>query len=529
MQGDLEKKDNAAAAWISFDRWPDPLSLETFAADILRLSGAETGEEKAIALYRWVNRVFRWGGPYSEWTSMGWHGNDDLIKILAVHGAHYCDGWGRLSSALWNAGRMGAPVEKLCVWVTSGIPGHTMTELIYEDNDGIERPHAFDIFHQVAARTRDGRRFASFEDIQADQELWGDNPTDPLLPWYYRPSQREGRNNTRYSVPCHGILMAPKHDLRHRLRPGTTATRYFEPLFTPYRIHVRATEVGVKDCHSVHDPESVYLEDGSPRDPVNEPFWRPYLKACEKDGCELKGKPVRWYGSGEIIVRPPLESDASLAAASSNELLCAGAEKGRLVQRVNKQLACFVLPIECPYILTEGTLSFSYVKKDPKDWVGVGVSADGGTGLSIIWSPPLEKADRPVKVEIPLNLAEFLERKPSVYGRYSVYFRFELLSHSDLPKGKKQSSGNCWLEDIEFRGAFAHNHNVSPRLMPGNNRFVLTGGSPEMPVTLELEWEEKGKRKRFEVLSCVPSQSESIAAAGEHPFDIRMKRVTLKA
>ncbi|MCX7804270.1 MAG: hypothetical protein N3A38_03670 [Planctomycetota bacterium] len=521
MNDDLAmKRDGAALAWAWFDRWPDPLSLEKFAADILRLSGARTGEEKAVALYRWVNRVFRWGPAYHEWTSIGWTNDDDLIKTLAVFGCHYCDGWGRLTSALWNAGRMGAPAEKLVVWVPSGVVGHTMTELTYEDADGVERPHAFDVFHQVAARTRDGKRFASFEDIMADKSLWIE-PTDPLIPWYYRPSQRETKHNARYTVPSYGLLLAPRHDLRHRLRPGTEVTRYYEPCFPPYRVRPSAGSPKEGECRYLHDSEDIYLPDGSPRDPENEPYFRAYARKCDWPGCRLHGKTLRFYGSGEMIVRPPLSVDAGLAASSSHELLWAGAEDGRLVQRRDRQLACYVLPVECPYILTGGTLSFSWMKADPLDYVGLGLSPDGGTGWNNIWSAPLEKADRPVRVELPMGLEEFLAGKPSVYGRYRLYFRFEILSHG--PKT------NCCFSDIVFRGTFMHNDAVSPRLLPGRNRFVLSGGSAGIPVRMELEWEECGAAKSAAFQSSAHEISENIFVGGRNPWDVRMRRLALKA
>jgi hypothetical protein len=518
---DLTPVANHAAAWVAIDRWPDPLTYEKFAADILRLSGAHTGEERAIAVYRWVNRVFRWGPPYHEWSSLGWVNCDDLTKILAVNGCHFCDGWGRVSSAIWNAGRMGAPSEKLVVWVASGIPGHTMNEFIYEDTDGIERGHAFDIFHQVSSKTRDGKRFAAWDEVLVkDKTLW-ETPTQPLEPFYYRPSQREAKHNTKYSTASYGLLVPPEHDLRHRLRPGTSIVRYFDPRHEPYHAHPKDARPLYSGCHALHDPESAYNDDGSPRDPANEPYFRAYLKKCTEPGCAMNGKPVRFYASGEHIVRPPLTTTAALQASSSHRLLHAKAEKGRMLEAKKRQLACYILPVECPYILTEGTLTFKYAKKDARDWVAVQASPDGRLRMAQAWCSPKEARNTPEKVAVELNLKEFLNQKPSVYGRYAIYFRFELLSHGE--------PGSCWFEDIEFRGAFMHNCMVSPILQPGRNRFVLTGGNAGLPVKLDMAWEESGRARNYEATSDTDMVSDTIICGAEEPCDIRMVSIGLSA
>ncbi|MBN1809723.1 MAG: hypothetical protein JW909_11700 [Planctomycetes bacterium] len=516
---DMTPLDHSAKAWVALEHWPDPLSYGSFARDILRLSGAETGEEKAIAVYRWLNRVFRWGGQYQEWSSMGWVTCDDLIKVLAIRGAHYCDGWGRVSSAIWNAGAMGAPVEKLVVWVTSGMPGHTMTEFTYEDADGEERGHAFDIFHQVSSRTRDGKRFATWDEVlEKDRTLW-DEPTEPLEPFYYRPSQREGKNNTKYTTASHGLLVPPEHDLRHAIRPGTAITRYYDARFAPYIPGVAGTEMTPDECTFLHDPEGAYLENGDPVDPVNEPYWRPYLKKCETPGCRCAGKPVRFYASGEHVVKPPLDSTAKLQESSSHRLLWAKAAGGRLLEAERRQIACYVLPVECPYVLTEGKLTFRYVKKDERDWAAVQASPDGGLRTRGAWTAPKEVRCDGEEVALEFDLKEFLEGKPSVYGRYRFYLRFELLSHGD--------PGSCWFEDIEFRGKFMHNGFVSPRLLPGRNRYVLSGASAVRPVTLAMEWEEKGKAKKYGITAEDDCVTDNIVCGGREPYDIRMESVTL--
>jgi hypothetical protein len=516
---DLAPLNHYSPAWVAIDRWPDPLTYDRFARDIIRLSGATTGEQRAVAVYRWVNRVFRWGPPYHEWSSLGWVNSDDVIKILAIHGCHYCDGWGRVSSAIWNAGAMGAPDEKLVAWVKSGSPGHTMNEFTYEDADGVERGHAFDVFHQVSSKTRDGKRYATWNEVfEQDRTLW-DTPTDPLEPFYYKPSQREGKNNTKYSVASHGLLLPPQHDLTHHIRAGTKIIRFFAPTNSPYHAEVKDLKSSFDGCNMLHDPESAYNEDGSPHDPFNEPFFRPYLQKCKTHGCKMEGKPVRFYASGEHVVRPPLDSTAALQASSSHSLLHVKAEKGRMVQAKTRQIACYILPVECPYILTEGTLTFKYAKKDPLDWVAVHASPDGDLRVANIWTSSQEAKPKAEKVEVKLNLKEFLESKPSVYGRYTIYFRFELLSRGD--------PGSCWFEDIEFRGAFMHNCMVSPIFQPGRNRFVLTGGSAGSPVKVDIEWEEKGKAKNFSATAAQEMLSDNIPCPVKEPFDIKMKSVTL--
>ncbi len=119
--------------WVSCDRWPDPGRLKTFVRDIFRIERPRTDEQRALAVYRWITRTFMWGGQTVEGPPNMWAVEPDLIKTLNVHGYGYCDGWGRLFSALWQAA--GREAYKIVIYNDTPVPAHTLSEIWYNDAD----------------------------------------------------------------------------------------------------------------------------------------------------------------------------------------------------------------------------------------------------------------------------------------------------------------------------------------------------------------------------------------------------------
>jgi hypothetical protein len=136
-----------------------------------------------------------------------------------------------------------------------------------------------------------------------------------------------------------------------------------------------------------------------------------------------------------------------------------------------------------------------------------------------LWNAPIEGCEGGRTVHLPLGIDEFRAGKPSVYGKYRVYLRFEILCHGE--------ASSAWFEGIRFTGSFMHNGDVSPRLMPGRNRYAVSGASALQPVHLAMNWREGDQPRQLEVASSQELHSEIVTCDVEHPYEIRMESVEL--
>ncbi len=148
------KDGTAANVKVVNDRWPDPSRLATFAADSVRILGAATQEEKALAVVRMV-RIFtsRTDGNDPDEPATGNRHITDGLRILNVYGAHWCDGLVRAFEQSYRA--IGGRAEKLYIMT------HTQADAYWTDLDGIGRWHLFDVSRGFFARDRTGKHIAS--------------------------------------------------------------------------------------------------------------------------------------------------------------------------------------------------------------------------------------------------------------------------------------------------------------------------------------------------------------------------------
>lgn len=145
------------------DRWPDTSTLTNFGESSIQLMNANTGEEKALAIWRFIQQT-----THSEYGSSiqarepayGITYMEDPIKLLNVYGLHYCDPLSRIMIMTWRS--IGGRAAKYYKW------GHTLAEIWYKDYDNIDRPHLFDISQFWFVYTRSSDRVASSDDIMGD-------------------------------------------------------------------------------------------------------------------------------------------------------------------------------------------------------------------------------------------------------------------------------------------------------------------------------------------------------------------------
>ncbi|MHC4917610.1 MAG: hypothetical protein ACYTGB_19210, partial [Planctomycetota bacterium] len=205
------------------DRWPDGSDLRQFGLDAVRLSGAKSDHEKALAVWRWVRRwtMYTDGNPPTERLrnpSQSPHRSgyiDDPLKQLDVYGAHWCDGLSRVVEAVWRA--MGYRAEKLYR------AGHTMVICGHRDPDGVFRWHWFDVSEGRYLLDSAGKRVLSPDELSTDTFYW-------MTGWVY----------------CNPLRWY-RHRMELSLRPGERLERFWGSRGKPYQDNVRRDHQTVPD------------------------------------------------------------------------------------------------------------------------------------------------------------------------------------------------------------------------------------------------------------------------------------------
>ncbi len=143
-------------------RWPDAGSPESFGRDAIRLTGAESEEEQATAVWRFIQQMTEVGTVPKEPA----YGNSYVLspeKLLNVYGVHWCDGLSRIMTMTWRA--LGYRADKLYRF------GHTLADIHYRDKDGIDRWHIFDLSQHWYVYDRTGKHIATREELALDHSL----------------------------------------------------------------------------------------------------------------------------------------------------------------------------------------------------------------------------------------------------------------------------------------------------------------------------------------------------------------------
>ncbi len=139
---------------VTTDRTVDTSSLEAIVRDVVRLSGAKTNDEKAIAIHTWLHHaIFHCQYPVEKSPqSVG------PLKVIKVYGWGLCGGQHTVLKALFETAGWQVRYR--------GWDGHTTIEVKYDD-----RWHYFDVFLKCYYWTKDKKTIASQDDIVSDPSI----------------------------------------------------------------------------------------------------------------------------------------------------------------------------------------------------------------------------------------------------------------------------------------------------------------------------------------------------------------------
>src|SRR5579862_1203770 len=143
----------ADAFKVTTDKTVDNSSLDSIVKDVVRLSGAKTNDEKAIAILDYLHAtIFHFAYPVEKNQSVG------PLKVLNVYGWGLCGGQHTVLKALFETAGW------KCRYV--GWPGHTTIEVEYGG-----RWHYLDVFLKCYYWTKDRSHIASEEEIANDPSI----------------------------------------------------------------------------------------------------------------------------------------------------------------------------------------------------------------------------------------------------------------------------------------------------------------------------------------------------------------------
>lgn len=443
----------ATDVWVTCDRWPDGSDARRFGLDAIRLSGAKTEHEKALAVYRWVRRwmIFTGnnkGAPAERLTPrLRKHPCiHEPAKLLNVYGAHWCGGQARVTELVWRA--LGFRAEK----VARG--GHTIVGLHYRDYDGIDRWHALDVSHSAVAWHQSYRRILSLDELSC---RW--------YAFYYQ-----------YGLPGNGHLYFNNHRMELAFRHGEKLERIWGNWKAPYQDNVARGGM-------------------SKRVPASERG--PYVPFVFGNG--------RWTYSPDLA-RP----DWSRGLAKPTR----GCATGKLQPAAAGKPATATWHFRTPYIVSDARVKMKIARKSAADAINLYLSVNNGKTWKKLWECPAKTVGRK-SLSIPIcETFEVTEKGPgpaegfnSPFGRYAYRLKLELLA-KDKPE-------DCRVEAITFETTVQQNLYALPQLQPGRNNITVRGTLAEgaaLQVTYLWDDPEGSGRKNVTVVENTPHTYEIIAA-----------------
>ena len=400
---------------VTTDRTVDASSLESIVADVIRLSGAKTNDEKGIALYNYLNQVlFHHAYPNEKAPqSVG------PLKVINVYGWGLCGGQHTVMKALFETA--GWPV-RYRGWSD---PGHTTIEAKYDD-----RWHYYDIFLRAYYWTKDKKTIAGQDDINADPSIVLDGLKDGRVP-------KESYLACGDEAP--GIVKGCKNSKPTEIyKPEqgwasvTGRDRNYSPLLTlPSGGALKLEWTGVPEGMVASGTKGVHT--------------CPNLKDIRNDpvlGPVLEHYGTRNFSNGTFVYAPDLTKKGDLAEI---ELLNAKADGGKIVA---SGAASAIFKLSLPYPYAKATLSAEF------DGDGrLSVSPDGGKS----WQP-----------------AAAGDISPLVRQRYNVWVKAEFSGALKTVKLNATVEHNRAAQPFLYHGKNVVTVNTKDNKLPADSTMVVT-------------------------------------------------------
>lgn len=324
---------------VTTDRTVDNSSLESIVADVFRICGAKTNDEKAVALLDYLHAtIFHCQYPReSEPQTVG------PLKVLNVYGWGLCGGQHTVLKALYETAGWQVRYRG---WDN---PGHTTIEVFYDGSW-----HYLDVFLKCYYWTKDRKTIAGQDDINADPSIATNGPKDGRVPRYYLCCGDD----------VDGIISGCKSSKALPVaKPGdgwafcAGTDKDYSPLLTlPSGASLRLNWKA--------EPNMCVVPGGNTHTCGNKDYRNDKVL-----GPILEHYGPRNWANGEFSYRPDFSKPADLA-----DIILAGAEAGggKLTAKAGKGQAVFKLSLPYPYAAAKWDAAF----EGPGE---IAVSTDLGT------------------------------------------------------------------------------------------------------------------------------------------------------
>ena len=477
----MTKTSRIQAPRVTTDRSIDCHSLESIAADVCR--GRRTKQEKAIALYEFVQRVLFHYPQRSERYHP--HDNTDSLRQINTYGYGFCSQQMLVLVDLWRR----AGIQSTC-W---GMPGHCTTQAEYGG-----AVHWFDPIIGAYVYRRDGRTVASLEEIARDPTILSRaaeegraSPTFAPCGTVFRDDAvRFCRHNPRYAKECARL----KDDLTYVATLAAEAKPVWGPNPPRYEpdLSLRAGErvLFLWDClpgefNCKVTPPGVYRQDWVPQDQlpphhfcgigpekkdvVNYRFWKPYAKRIRNV------RTCRYYANGRHLYEPDLRRAAPDDFEKNTFASDAAGGGPALHVRRRNAAAALICKLHTPHVYTSLAVRADFRRARRGDVSRLSLSVDGCKTWRRVWSGA--GAGR---------TAALVTLRDKVVGMRDLWLKVECRT-----RGEVTAAG---LDSLKFDAIFQHNMHARPYLAPGPNRVTVRVAEPRalkaVPLDVTYKWKE---------------------------------------
>ncbi len=431
-----------AGVKVTTDRSIDCESFRTIARDLLREKN--TDEQKAIAIWYFIRRtMYHW--PYASGAG------SKEIDWINSSGYGLCGAQSMAFVKLCQAAGLKAGMRYM--------PSHVTAEVFY---DG--QWHFFDCQVGWFAWKKDRSAVAGIADMVKDPSLiteavangTGSKPfmqcrdqvhtNGRAVEWVQKArGLGQGRAEPTGKLAAAGLT----------LLPGMTYTRcwYYE---TDPKTHKPHRSLNKSRTPTYHGCRVEYEKD----DPVNYPFWEPYL--IEGDGNARR----RTYGNGRLVYRADLSGESLRVALSEKGFVgMAVGSAGAAGPKVHPARAgapgAVIIPVRTPYYFTgDAWVDGEFVRESTADANRIHVSTDAGKSWKLAWENDRTGTRR----------FEAISLRDAVFGRWRGVGEY-LVKLEFLGAEHPRHAG---LNDLTLTHVFVNNIYSLPYLAPGRNRVRVS-------------------------------------------------------
>lgn len=457
------------------NRWPDGSSMSQFSTDAIRLMNAQTNEQKALAVWRFIRMWSAWtDGNVPREPALNDTYIDDPIKVLNVYGAHWCDGLARVMEVAWRA--LGFRAEKLYK------SGHTQADVFWQDEDGQSRWHLMDVSQGWYVYDRSGRHIATPDEIATDYSL------------IFRPSEGFIPNAPNYSG-LHNWIHAPHldwpvHSTELGLRPNEKLVRIWGNMSLPYQDNYAAK--GQTDFE--HGPYPVTYGNG--------------MLQYSSDFTSTDYIKGLWMPPNNIL---SIAEDGLSPNLHPSQV---------------SHLATAIFQIESPYIIADACISGSLYRKTLSDAISLSISTDSGKSWKQVW-----QAGHTGRLTLNnLNIADKFDiYKTYPVGLISPFGRYRYLLKLEFSAANAIS--DVGVDELHITTVTQHNIFSLPQLWPGENKITVSSDiANDTSLRITYEWQDLfgSERRNIVVVENTPYYYV-VNTDGMKWADIITKNITIEA